>query len=65
MALECGAVGESPDTQGTLMDVREVCLYVEGSFKGVVGPVDAVGAGVAAAGSEGLGLVHALDRRDG
>jgi hypothetical protein len=64
MASERGVVSESSDAQGTLMDMREVRLYVEGSLKGVVGPVDAVSAGVMATGSERLGLVHALDRKD-
>jgi hypothetical protein len=65
VASKCGVVGELSGTQGALMDVWEMRLYVEGLLKGVVGPVDAVGTGVAAARSEGLGLVHAPDRRDG
>jgi hypothetical protein len=49
VASEGQAVGESLDTQGALVDVWEMCLYVEGSLKGVVGPIDAIDAGVAAA----------------
>jgi hypothetical protein len=48
MASEGKAIGESLDTQGTLVDVWEVCLHVEGSLKRIVRPVDTVGAGVAA-----------------
>jgi hypothetical protein len=65
MASERGVVGESSDAQRALMDVWEVRLHVEGSLKGIVGPIDAVSAGIAATGSERLGLVHALDRRGG
>jgi hypothetical protein len=49
MTSESGAIGESFGAQRALMDVREVCLYVEGSLKGIVRPVDAVGAGVTTA----------------
>jgi hypothetical protein len=65
MTPEGEASGESLDTQGTLVDVREMRLCVEGSLKGVVGPIGAVSAGIATTGSERLGLVHALDRRGG
>jgi hypothetical protein len=64
MASESEAVGESFDAQGTLVDVWEVCLYVEVTLKGVVRPIDAVGAGVAATGSQRLGLIHALGGGD-
>jgi hypothetical protein len=57
-------VGEPFDAQGTLVDVREMCLYVEGSLEGIVRPVDAIGAGVAAAESQGLGLMHTLGGGD-
>jgi hypothetical protein len=49
MASESGTVGEPFDAQGALVDVWEVCLYMEGLLKGVVRPVDAIGTGVAAA----------------
>jgi hypothetical protein len=64
MASEGKAIGESLDTQRALVDVWEMCLYVEGSLKGIVRPVDTVGAGVAATESQRLGLVHALGRGD-
>jgi hypothetical protein len=60
MAPERDTVGEPFDAQRALMDVREVCLCVERSLEGVVGPIDTVGTGVAAAESQGLGLIHAL-----
>jgi hypothetical protein len=43
------AVGEPFDAQGALVDVWAMCLFVEGAFEGIVGPVDAMGARVAAA----------------
>jgi hypothetical protein len=58
VASEGSAVGESFDAQGALVDMREVCLRVEGTLKGVVRPIDTVDAGVAAAGSQRLVLVH-------
>jgi hypothetical protein len=64
MASERKTVGESLDAQGALMDVREVCLDVEGSLEGVERPVGTIGAGVAAAESQGLGLVHMLGGGD-
>jgi hypothetical protein len=63
MASEGKAIGKSLDTQGALVDVWEVCLLVECPFKGVVGPVDAVGTGITAADSQGLRLIHALGKR--
>jgi hypothetical protein len=51
VASEGGAAGESFDAQGALVDVREVCLRMEGSLERVVRPVGAVDAGVTAAGS--------------
>jgi hypothetical protein len=65
MASERKTVGEPFDAQGALVDVWAVCLLVEDAFKGIVGPIDAVTAGVAAADSYGLGLMHALGRGDG
>ena len=62
MASEGKAIGESLDAQGTLVDVWEVCLHVEVSLKGIVRPIDTVGAGIAAAGSQRLGLMHALGK---
>jgi hypothetical protein len=64
MASEGKAIGESLDTQGTLVDVWEMCLFVEISLERVVGPIDAVGAGIAAAESQRLGLIHALGGGD-
>jgi hypothetical protein len=64
MASERDAVGEPSDAQGTLVDVWEMCLCMEGPLEGVVRPVDAVSTGVASAGSQGLELIHALDGRD-
>jgi hypothetical protein len=64
MASECKTVGEPFDAQGAVVDVWAMCLFVEGAFEGVVGPIDAVGTGVTTTGSERLGLVHALDRKD-
>jgi hypothetical protein len=64
MASEGDAVGELLDAQGTLVDVWEMRLFVEDTLKGFVGPIDAVDAGVAAAESQGLGLIHALGKRD-
>jgi hypothetical protein len=49
MASERKTVGESFDAQGTLVDVWAMCLLVEGTFEGIVGPVDAIGTRVAAA----------------
>jgi hypothetical protein len=46
---ECETVGEPFDAQGALMDVWAMCLLVEGALEGIVGPIDAVGTGVAAA----------------
>jgi hypothetical protein len=63
MTPEGEASGESLDTQGTLVDVREMRLYMEGSLEGIVRPVGAIGAGIAAAESQGLGLMHALGTR--
>jgi hypothetical protein len=42
-------IGEPFNAQGALVDVRTMCSLVEGAFEGVVGPIDAVGTGVAAA----------------
>jgi hypothetical protein len=64
MASEGDAVGELLGAQGTLVDVWEMRLFVEDSLKGVVGSIDAVGTGIAAAESQGLGLIHALGKRD-
>ena len=64
MASEGKAIGESLDAQGTLVDVWEVCLYVEVSLERVVRPIDAVGTGIAAPESHRLGLIHALGRGD-
>jgi hypothetical protein len=64
VASEGEAVGKSLDTQGTLVDVWKVCLRVEGSLKGVVRPIGTVGAGIAATGSQRLGLIHTLGRGD-
>jgi hypothetical protein len=64
MASECKTVGEPFDAQGTLVDVWAMCLLMEGTLKGVVRPVGAISAGVAAAESQGLGLMHALGERD-
>jgi hypothetical protein len=64
MSSEGDAIDEAFDAQGTLVDVGEMHLYVEELLKGVVGPIDTVGTGVTATGSERLGLVHALDRKD-
>jgi hypothetical protein len=64
MASERKTVGELFDAQGALVDVREVCLYMEGSLEGIVRPIDAIGARVAAAESQGLGLMHMLDGGD-
>jgi hypothetical protein len=61
MTPEGETSGESFDTQGTLVDVREMRLYVEGSLEGIVRPVGAIGTRIAAAESQGLGLVHTLD----
>jgi hypothetical protein len=58
-----GAVGEPFDAQGTLVDMWEVCLRVEGSLEGVVRPVSAVDTEIVVARSQELGLVHALDER--
>jgi hypothetical protein len=63
MASERDVVGESSDAQRTLVDVWEVRLHVEGSLKGVVRPVDTVGAGITTAGSQGLVLVHRPSER--
>jgi hypothetical protein len=63
VASERETVGEPFDTQGTLVDVWTVCLLVEGPLERVVRPVGAVGTGVTATRSEGLGLVHALVRK--
>jgi hypothetical protein len=65
VASEREAVGEPFDAQGTLVDVQEMSLFVEGSFKGIVGPVGAAGTGIAATGSQRLGLMHTLDGEDG
>jgi hypothetical protein len=65
VASERETVGEPFDAQGALVDVREMGLLVEGSFEGIVGPVDAAGTGVAAAESQRLGLMHTLDGGDG
>jgi hypothetical protein len=65
MTPEGEAGGEALDTQGALVDVREMCLCMEGSLEGIVRPIDAVGARVAAAESQGLGLMHTLDGGDG
>jgi hypothetical protein len=65
VASERKTVGEPFDTQGALINVREMCLYVEGSLEGIVRPIDAIGARVAAAESQGLGLMHTLDGGDG
>jgi hypothetical protein len=65
MASERKTVGESFDAQGALMDVREMCLYMEGSLEGIVRPIGAIGTRVAAAESQGLELMHALDGGDG
>jgi hypothetical protein len=64
MMSERDVVGKSSGAQGTLVDVGEMYLDVEGSLKGVVGPVDAVGAGVAAAKLQKLRLLHALGERE-
>jgi hypothetical protein len=64
MAPEREAVGKPLDAQGALVDVREMCLYVEGSLEGIVRPVGAVGTGVAAAESQRLGLMHTLGEGD-
>jgi hypothetical protein len=64
MASERETVGEPFDAQGTLVDVREMCLYVEGSLEGIVRPVGAIGTGVATAESQGLGLMHTLGEGD-
>jgi hypothetical protein len=61
MASERKTVDEPFGTQGALVDVWTMCLLVEGAFEGVVGPIGTVDTGVAAAGSERLGLVHILD----
>jgi hypothetical protein len=61
VASESEAVGKSLDTQGALVDVWEVRLHVEGLLERVVGPIGAVGTRVAAAESQGLRLIHALD----
>jgi hypothetical protein len=63
MLSEGGLIGELSVTQGTLMDVWEVCLCVEGSQDGIVGPKGAIDAEVAAGKLWILG--HALDRGDG
>jgi hypothetical protein len=49
MASERKTVGEPFDAQGALVDVWAVCLLVEDAFEGIVGPIDAEGAGVTAA----------------
>jgi hypothetical protein len=64
MSSEGDAIDEAFDAQGTLVDVGEVRLCVKELLKGIVGPINAVGTGVAVAGSERLGLVHTLDRKD-
>ena len=64
MASEGSAAGESFDAQGTLVDVREVCLRMEGSLERVVRPIGTVDTGIAAAGSQRLGLIHTLGRGD-
>jgi hypothetical protein len=64
VASERKTVGEPFDAQGALVDVWAVCLLVEGAFEGIVGPIDAVGTGVAAVESQGLGLMHILDGGD-
>jgi hypothetical protein len=61
---EGGAIDEAFDAQGTLVDVGEMRLYVKDSLERVVGPVDAVSAGVAAAGLQGLRLIHVLGESD-
>jgi hypothetical protein len=48
MASERKTIGESFDAQGALVDMWAMCLLVEGAFEGIVGPVDAIGARVAA-----------------
>jgi hypothetical protein len=63
MALEGSTVDEPFDTQGALVDVWEMCLHVKGSLERVVRPIDTVGTGVAAAGSQELRLMHALGGR--
>jgi hypothetical protein len=65
MASERGAVGESFDAQGTLVDVWEMRLDVEDLLERVVRPIGAVGTRVAAAESHGLGVIHGLGERDG
>jgi hypothetical protein len=65
MASERETIGKPFDAQGALMDVWEMCLYVEGSLEGIVRPIDAIGARVATAESQGLGLMHMLDGGDG
>jgi hypothetical protein len=64
MTSEGDTIGEVFDAQGALVDVGEMRLYVENSLEGIVGPVDAVSAGVAAAGLQGLRLIHALGGND-
>jgi hypothetical protein len=49
VASERKTVGESFGAQGALVDVWTMCLLVEGTFEGIVGPVDAIGTRVAAA----------------
>jgi hypothetical protein len=49
MASERKTVGESFNAQGTLVDVWAMCLFVEDTLEGIVGPIDAVGTGIAAA----------------
>jgi hypothetical protein len=41
--------GEPLDAQGAVVDMWAMCLFVEGAFEGIVGPVDAMGARIAAA----------------
>jgi hypothetical protein len=62
MTPKGSVVDESFDAQGTLVDVWEMCLHMEGSLEGVVGPIGAVGTGIAAAESQELGLMHTSDR---
>jgi hypothetical protein len=51
MASEGGTVDEPFDAQGTPVDAWEMCLHVKGSLERVVRPIDAMGAGIATAGS--------------
>jgi hypothetical protein len=64
VASERKTVGEPFNAQGALVDVWAMCLLVEGAFEGIVGPIDAMGTGIAAAESQGLGLMHTLDGGD-